>query len=114
MSKGRALVAIGSKAAKVWRGSGRKPRKATTSRMEAAAGERAGQSNVRDRESLKANRVQAHAKASHVPSFTEPAECRDAHIGGYVCSKSSASRLEESWKPPAAENWGSSSLALEV
>jgi hypothetical protein len=67
--------------------------------MEAAAGERAGRSNARGWESLKANRVQAHAKASHVPLFTELAECRDAHIGGYICSKTSASRLSENWGP---------------
>lgn len=59
------------------RGSGREPRKAASVGMEAAAaGERAGRPNVRGWESLKANRVQSHARASSVPLFTEPAECR--------------------------------------
>lgn len=57
MSQGRTLVAIGSKARRVWRGSGREPRRAAGSGMEAAAGERAGRPGVRGRGSLKADPV---------------------------------------------------------
>lgn len=58
MSQGRTLVAIGSKARRVWRESGREPRRAAGCGMEAAAGERAGRPGVRGRGSLKADRVQ--------------------------------------------------------